>query len=81
METYGRRAMILFVSSPPINVTAGLQFHTNPCWIRDCQSGAATGLSPSTFDFPLSVSSHKCSVLIHPCHALRIILATDSVVK
>jgi len=52
METYGRRAMNLFVSYPPINVTAGVQFHTDPCWIRDCQSGDGTGLSPSTLVFP-----------------------------
>jgi hypothetical protein len=51
VETYGCRAVILFVIYPPINVGAGVQFHANPCGIRGCQSGAGTGLSPSTLVF------------------------------
>ena len=52
METYECRAVILFVSYPLVNVEAGVQFHTNPCGIRGCQSGDGTGLSPSTLVFP-----------------------------
>jgi len=42
-----------------------VSFQTISCEICGGQSGTGTGFSQSTASFPLSVSFHHCSILIH----------------
>jgi hypothetical protein len=54
-------------SRRPVSADAQVESQNSPCGICGGRSGNGTGYSPQYFDFPLSVSFHQCSILIHWC--------------
>jgi len=52
------------VSRRPLPVETQVRSQASQCEIGGGPSGAGTGFSPEYSSFPLSVSFHRCSVLI-----------------
>jgi hypothetical protein len=53
------RAMAQVVSSRSLTVESRVRARVSPCGICGGQGGTGTGLSPSFFGFPLSISFHR----------------------
>ena len=56
------RAMAKAVSRRPLTAEAQVRSRVSPCGICGRQSGTGASFFPEYFGFPLSISSHRCSI-------------------